>query len=193
LAILILAVLALLGSLATMRPPQVFEQGRSNTRTATASSSGNDEPAPAGKAASAPDAPDFAFPPNIPGLPSRLSKLRGKVVVLDFWAPWCGPCKLAMPELDRVYRKLKSRGLVVIGIDADDPPNWTQMEATQRSLNISYLMLAISEVPGADSAYEHSGLPAMYIIDRAGKVQYSIGGFDKSFDMESFVEALLQK
>jgi thiol-disulfide isomerase/thioredoxin len=193
LAALILSVVALLGLLATLRPPQDPKDYRSHPDITSANTLGQGSAQASAELKKAPAAPDFAFPGNTSGLPAHLSALHGKVVVLDFWAPWCGPCRMSMPELDRVYRKLKPEGLVVVGIDVDNPPNWPAMDAIHRNLNISYPMLDIAEVPGADSAYEHFNLPTMYIIDKAGRLQHAVDGYDGNFDLEGFLEALLQQ
>ena len=83
----------------------------------------------------APDAP-LQLDPN--GPPISISALRGKVVVLDFWATWCGPCRMSMPELEKLYEKYHSKGLEVVGVSADDPSTQAQIPAVKQALGITY-------------------------------------------------------
>ncbi len=85
------------------------------------------------------DAPDFTLPVVYGGLPDsrvHLSDLRGKAVVLDFWASWCGVCQSQAPILDRVARQLQAENVVVIGVNTGDRPD--QAVAFARSRSLSY-------------------------------------------------------
>lgn len=116
-------------------------------------------------------APDFALPVihgGDPGNRVRLSDLRGKTVVLDFWASWCAPCRAQAPIIDKLARQHEKDGdLVVVGVNTSDE----QEAAIQfaRSHNLAYTML-YDEQNQVARAYSVTGLPTLIVVDRAGKI-----------------------
>jgi len=122
----------------------------------------------------------WAGPPPTQGMPAPalagrsfggeafdLSNWRGKVVVLNFWASWCGPCRDEMPMLDALQRDYRERGVVVLGLSADDRHD--RRDALAASQGVAYMtgMLAESSVNGFGAPQM---LPLTYVIDRAGKL-----------------------
>ncbi len=98
----------------------------------------------------------------------RLSELRGKTVVLDFWASWCAPCRAQAPIIDKLARQHEKDGdLVVVGVNTSDE----QEAAIQfaRSHNLAYTML-YDEQNQVARAYSVTGLPTLIVVDRAGKI-----------------------
>ena len=124
---------------------------------------------------------------DINGNAERLGDQAGKVVLINIWATWCGPCRSEMPELDRLYREQKDKGLVVFGIS--DEEVGVQQKYLQQ-VPVSYPLLTVKgTIP---SLYRDiARYPAIFLIDRSGRLQ-SAPGPDQSFEkLEAAVEALL--
>jgi thiol-disulfide isomerase/thioredoxin len=132
-------------------------------------------------------APDFKLTDwqNSNGKKVTLASLKGKVVVLDFYTYWCGPCRRAMPDNIRIAKKYKSQGLVFVGIHSDD--DVAEMKKTIKSWPISY---AVGQDTGskAASAYKVTGYPTYVFIDRKGVIRNVSLGHG---DTEGIVKKLL--
>ena len=127
-------------------------------------------------------ATDFSLPGR-DGKPVRLSGLKGKVVLLDFWATWCTGCKVEIPwfiEFDKAYR---AKGLAALGVSMDDE-GWKTIEPYLKQHPISYPIVA-GNFAAADP-YGITALPVTVLIDRAGRVAARhVGVVDrKSFEAE---------
>jgi thiol-disulfide isomerase/thioredoxin len=122
--------------------------------------------------------------------PISLSSLRGKVVILDFWATWCGPCRASLPEVKRLYDTYHARGLEVVGAtwhEQGDP------DAFAKELGLRYPH-ATGDAIGPAYGIENYGIPAMYVIDRNGIVAdffIGWGGDATSRKLESDITTLL--
>lgn len=114
-------------------------------------------------------APGFALPvvQNDSRERLELSELRGNAVILDFWASWCGPCAVQAPVLDRLARRYEGRGLVVLGINVDDPPDVASAYAAQKSLTYPIL---VDPEGLAQRLYGVHKLPSLVVVDKEGKV-----------------------
>ncbi len=126
------------------------------------------------------------------GREHKLSQLRGRVVLLDFWATWCGPCKQAMPELQKLHERFESRGLTVVGISQHenakgDPAGYFQ------KMKYTYLGLVKGEQPA--EAYGVSGIPHLFLIDREGKLVEQHVGFEEGLGerLAARIETLLAR
>jgi cytochrome c biogenesis protein CcmG/thiol:disulfide interchange protein DsbE len=114
---------------------------------------------------------DFSFELN--GKPARLSELRGKVVVLNFWATWCPPCVEEMPALSRLHQQLISSGGMVLGISVDDDEAKYQKFLQDHQITFPNYRDPTKNIP---ASYGSFMFPETYIIDRDGKIARKIIG-----------------
>ena len=104
-----------------------------------------------------------------------LTSLKGKVVLLDFWATWCGPCREAIPHLVALHKRYQEKGLVVIGMSADKGEGDVVRRFVQ-SMDIPYpIMIAPEDVM---RGYGVTALPTTVFIDREGRIREKIIGFN---------------
>ena len=97
-----------------------------------------------------------------------LSKMRGKVVLINYWATWCGPCKKEMPVLNKFYQQHHLEGLEIIGISADRPRDFPKMHKLSRTL--AYPTATLDQI--AESGFgPPEGFPLTYVIDAKGLVR----------------------
>lgn len=145
--------------------------------------------APAALAADAAPAPDF----NLPGRdgPVKLAELKGKVVYVDFWASWCGPCRRSFPWMNEVQRQYGKQGLEIVAINLDQEPELAArfIETTQPKFTIAF------DAEGkVAERYGVQGMPSSYVIDREGRLHTRHVGFrdkDRS-ELERTLRALLE-
>ncbi len=103
-----------------------------------------------------------------------LAAYRGKVVYLDFWASWCGPCRASFPWMDSMQQAYGARGLAVVGLNVD-----RHREAADKFLDTMKPQFAIAFDPSGSWAekYKVNGMPESLLIDRQGRVRYQHIGF----------------
>ncbi|HWP43612.1 MAG TPA: TlpA disulfide reductase family protein [Blastocatellia bacterium] len=134
-------------------------------------------------------APDFELK-DAGGRAVRLSDYRGKVVLLNFWATWCPPCRAEMPELVRLQEENESRGLQIIGITYPAFDRKT-VRRIAREMKLNYPVLyGTREIAARYGVGEV--LPATIVIDREGKIRARILGILEIEEFERGVEPLLQ-
>ena len=126
-------------------------------------------------------APDFALK-LVDGTTVKLSELRGQVVVLNFWATWCVPCRKELPLLDTSYRVMQPHGLKVFAVTTEDSLPLYQMKKL-------FAVMAIQPAKNVKGPYEvMTGVPTNYVIDRSGHVRYAAAG---AFDLDSLNATLI--
>jgi peroxiredoxin len=121
----------------------------------------------------------------INGEEMKLADLKGKVVLLDFWATWCGPCIAAIPHTNELATKHKDKGLVIIGVC--HPRDVEKMAATVKEEGIKYTVAADPEGKTI-AAFKVNGFPDYYLIDRSGNLRIADC---KNASVDEAVEALL--
>src|SRR5579871_6190378 len=129
-------------------------------------------------------APDIAMQLEKSGPPTHLKDLRGKVVLIDFWATWCLPCRISMPGLEKIYEKYKDQGLVVIGISTDDSKTRDEVPKTVKDLGVTYPIVYADDIFDLHEKYEWASLPKLYVIDKKGKERNLISGVGPSTEAD---------
>lgn len=114
--------------------------------------------------------------------PVKLSDLKGKIVILDFWATWCGPCQKSMPHLQKVYDQVKDQNVVVLALCVSDLrpayDTWRVRHKSDYSFPIAYDPAGRDASKNISTAlFKVTGIPTQYVIDKDGKVAASMVGF----------------
>lgn len=135
------------------------------------------------------NAPEIALK-SLAGEQVKLSALKGKVVLVDFWASWCAPCRESMPVLEKLSKSYKDQGFIVLGVNIDN-----DAEAARKFLKdlpVSFPVVTDTQKQVA-KAYAPPTMPSSYLIDRQGKVHVVHAGFKKSdaAKLEAEIKSLL--
>lgn len=120
----------------------------------------------------------------------RLADYKGHVIVLDFWATWCAPCRVAIPDLVGLYERYRDRGFVVLGVSVNDPV--TRLEPFVRELRISYPVLIGEARYDVQEAFGPLvGFPTSFVIARDGSICRQHTGLAAKGDLERVIASLL--
>ncbi len=136
-------------------------------------------------------APDFALKSVPDGKTLQLSSLKGKAVLVNFWATWCEPCKAEMPWLIELQKKYGPQGLQIVGITKEDSDEKTITNFAQK-MGINYPVL-VGTTKVLDSYGGIDGLPTSFFIDRSGKVVAEVVGTRSESILEDAVKSSLEQ
>jgi peroxiredoxin len=118
-------------------------------------------------------APAFALT-NLAGQSDALSQYKGQVVMVNFWATWCGPCQQEMPLLDQMYKKYKPAGFTLIGVNVDKEAPAVKELLARKPVSFPVLLDPANQV---SKAYHVDEMPSSVIIDRKGQIRYIHRGY----------------
>ena len=126
-------------------------------------------------------APDFTLR-TLGGPNLRLQEQRGRVVLVNFWATWCAPCRQEMPHLSKLYDKYGSSGFVLLGVNVDDDTKNAVELATKLGLKFPVSLDSDKKV---SRLYDLSAMPSTVLIDREGKVRFVHRGYKEGYENTS--------
>jgi len=112
-------------------------------------------------------APAFTLPLLADGRPAALSDLRGRIVLLNFWATWCKPCEDEMPAMERLYKELAGPGFEMLAVSVDAGRD--EVEAFQKRLGVTFPIL-LDPAKRVSEAYQTYRFPETFLIDREGRI-----------------------
>jgi thiol-disulfide isomerase/thioredoxin len=129
--------------------------------------------------------------PDLSGNPQTLEQYRGRVVVLNFWATWCVPCRAEMPLLVNVQNRYAARGVVVVGASADDESTQAQIKPFIEALLITFPIWTGATTAHMEQLGLGAALPATAIIDEQGQIAFRIIGILERKDLTRRIDYLL--
>jgi cytochrome c-type biogenesis protein len=136
-------------------------------------------------------APDVQFE-ALDGKPFRLSSLRGRVVLLNFWATWCQPCRAEIPEFNALQRDLEPKGLSVVGVSVSPVDTADSIRSFQKDIRQDYTVLRGAEEIGSQFG-NGPGLPVTYVLDREGRIRQKFIGPQTRENFEAALKPLLEE
>ncbi len=114
-----------------------------------------------------PSAPGFTLK-NLRGENASLSDYHGKVVLLNFWATWCAPCRKEMPSMEKLWQTYREQGLVILAVSTDNGGE-SRIKSFARRLKLTFPILLDPDSQASD-LYQVSGIPVSFLIDRQGRI-----------------------
>jgi peroxiredoxin len=136
-------------------------------------------------------APDFTLPGDN-GQAVSLSDLHGQVVMINFWASWCGPCRQEMPLLEQIHQRYEPLGFTLLGVNVEE--NSSDAKAFLKDRPVSFPILFDPD-NGVSKLYDVVAMPSTVLIDRQGNVRYLHHGFKPGYenDYQDQVRALVRE
>jgi alkyl hydroperoxide reductase subunit AhpC len=121
------------------------------------------------------DATDFTLK-SLSGDNIRLREQMGDVILLNFWASWCGPCREEMPELEKLQQKYQALGFKVMGVNVETSPD--KARDFLKNISVSFPIVLDTE-QSVSKSYAVQAMPTTYLIDRQGKLRFLHKGYEK--------------
>ena len=122
----------------------------------------------------------------------RLSQFKGKLIILDFWATWCGWCLKEIPSFIELQNEYKDEGVLIIGISCDDPGAINKVRKFVKQYNINYQILMVTDKVIKDYGGIR-GLPTTFIIDEKGEIEEKYVGYREKSVFESHIKKYLER
>jgi len=132
-------------------------------------------------------AADFSLQ-DLGGKNVKLSDYKGKVVLLDFWATWCPPCRASIPGLEKIHKAYKDRGLVILAVSLDEG-GWDEVKSFIADSGITYTVLKGTD--DVSEQYQVRSIPMILILDKEGRITKRYLGFGNEEDLEKDINAVL--
>jgi peroxiredoxin len=135
-------------------------------------------------------APDFTLS-DLNGNKVNLSAMKGKVVMVEFWATWCPPCKESIPEINKLYIKYKDKGFTVLAISVDKGLDSAELAEFAREYSLTYPVML--DNGKASSSYRVGSIPTSFMIDKNGRMVSKHIGYDPDLleSLSKEIETLL--
>lgn len=136
-------------------------------------------------------APNFTLKSNS-GKNLKLSEFRGQVVMVNFWASWCAPCRQEMPLLEKMYKKYKPLGFTLLGVNVEEDSR--KARSLLKGLKVSFPIL-FDNTNKVSKLYNVTAMPSTVLIDRNGKMRYLHKGYKPGYekDYEKQVRKLIRE
>jgi len=125
------------------------------------------------------------------GRAMKLADFRGKVRVFELWASWCGPCRMEIPMLNRIYDRYRAKGVVIVGISLDDSPADVLQFVQEVPIQYPYGMMTREAAPLFGVGTETMAIPVTFVVDREGKLRNKFVGLTGGQRLERAIAELL--
>ncbi|MES9993504.1 MAG: TlpA disulfide reductase family protein [Candidatus Thiodiazotropha sp.] len=138
-----------------------------------------------------PMAPDFTLKSS-EGVNLKLSELRGQVVMVNFWASWCGPCRQEMPLLQQLFERYQSLGFTLLGVNVDE--DRAAADKMLKDLPVSFPIL-YDDTSRVSKEYQVKAMPSTFMVDRDGRIRYLHKGYKPGYeeDYQQQIRELLRE
>ncbi len=188
-AIATFGVIALAALTVTTQMPWLTQKQPAMTEAPIAGASDNSQPTLSCPADAKPAKLDFTLK-DVEGKDVDFQSFKGKVVVLDFWATWCGPCKVEIPHFIELQDKYRDKGLMIVGVSVDDPVDKLAPYVKEMGMNYPVLQ-GLGHDDVQDAFGPILGIPVSVMISRDGKICATHTGLTSKEVFEKEIQALL--